>query len=854
MFKHSLLLRILSVLIFCCVLLTACTGNSQSANTFKKTVTSDDSEWNVANGEEVVLENDRIRFVLNSQTTHFTVTDLSNGKIYNSVPDENAVMMAGEYASRMQSEVTVVYYQTDSSALNMYSASDSVELNNYEIKVSDSAVRVYYNFGTKDIFCPQILRVEDFEKISNSLTSNSSRIRLSRYYKLYDKSEPDADFNEMVKTYPVLKKTPLYIINDDVSELQIEEISDYMSESGYSKESYEKTISNLKIVLQEREKTAGFEVPVEYSINDDGFTAKILADKVTENSEAYKLQSIDFLEYFASVGQEENGYYFVPDGSGAVITVNNGSNDIYKQTFYGDDYSVQSESQTQLKKNLSLPIFGYIGDGNGILGIVESASEVATLSVCPINSSSPRNHMYCSFNVRNIDVTTTGSENVVYNLFSKHLLQVAPQIRFVLLEGQEATDAGVVEKYRNYLLGDGQIKGDRITNKKEVPLYLDYYCMATEDATFLGVPYTRKTVLSTFKEIRDSVKKLHKSGIKNLVIRLYGFGEDGLEHKAANTFSIDKRVGTKKELLQLVEVVENAGGKIYVDADFQFVYKFGNGFKASKDAAHYLNRVLVRNGRYDIVSRVFDKENMARYFVSPSLYKQYAEGYIVKLNKILDSKNNLGLSYGTSGAYLGGDYTDKKDINRVQSVELLTNALYFAQKSGYEMMFDTGNAYVIPFANDLVNVPLNSSEYNVEQYSIPLYQMLLHGSVSYSADAYNISKNAEYVHLKSMEYGASMHAALITSDDLKLRNTKYNSILFSMSDSERLDEIVEMYKSSSLVLNTVIDAHIIDNEMVETDVYVTSYDNGVKIAVNYGPNDVTIGNTVVESKNYAICK
>ena len=156
MFKHSLLLRIFSVLIFCCVLLTSCTGNSQSANTFKKTVITDDSEWTVANGEEVVLENDRIRFVLNSQTTHFNVTDLSNGKIYSSVPDENTVMMAGEYASRMQSEVTVVYYQTDSSALNMYSASDSVELNKYELKVSDSAVRVYYNFGTKDIFCPNI--------------------------------------------------------------------------------------------------------------------------------------------------------------------------------------------------------------------------------------------------------------------------------------------------------------------------------------------------------------------------------------------------------------------------------------------------------------------------------------------------------------------------------------------------------------------------------------------------------------------------------------------------------------------------------------------------------------------------
>ena len=192
---------------------------------------------------------------------------------------------------------------------------------------------------------------------------------------------------------------------------------------------------------------------------------------------------------------------------------------------------------------------------------------------------------------------------------------------------------------------------------------------------------------STFEEISNSVRKLHKSGIKNLVLRLYGFGEDGIEHKAANTFSIDKRVGTKKELLQLVDLVKNAGGKIYLDADFQFVYKSGNGFKASKDAAHYLNRVLVRNGRYDIVTRKFDKENMARYFVSPSLYEQYAQGYIGGLDLILTDEKKIGLSYGTSGAYLGGDYTNKKDIDRVQSVGSLINALNFTKKSGYDMIY-----------------------------------------------------------------------------------------------------------------------------------------------------------------------
>lgn len=852
MFKRSWVLLILSNLIICCLFLTACAGETGFSYDFEKTVTTDDSSWITANGEEIVLQNDRIRFVLNSLTTHFSVTDLKNGKIYNSVPDESVLMMAGEYAPRMGSEVTVVYYQTDSSAMNMYSANDSVELEQYEVKVNDSKVRVYYTFGTGNIFCPQVITVADFEKISSSLSSNSARMRLVRYYELYDKSDPPKDYNEIIKIYPVLKNTPLYILKDDVSEMQKEEINGYMAEAEYCQEAYEATIAKLKIVLEENEKTAGFSVPVEYSLNDDGFSAKILMDKVTENSDAHKLQSIDFLEYFASVGAEEEGFYLVPDGSGAVINVNSGSNDLYSQMFYGDDYSVQAESQTQLKKNLSLPLFGYISADSGVLGIVESASEVATLNVSPINSSSPQNHMYCGFNVRNIDSTDIDSNGLVYNLFSKHLLQISPQIRYVFLSGDEASTAGIAEKYRSYLSENKQLGTDSVTNKQEMPLYLDYYCMATDDATFLGIPYTKRTVLSTFEEITASVKKLHKEGIKNLVVRLYGLGEDGLEHRAVNTFSLYKKVGTKSELSELKELITGAGGKLYLDADFQFVYKSGNGFKNSTDAAHYLNRVLVRNGRYDIVSRAYDKENMARYFVSPSLYEEYAKGYIGRMSKVLGTKD-IGVSYGTSGTFLGGDYTAKKDIDRVQSAELLRNALNSVAEKGFDMMFDSGNAYVLPFASDLANVPLNSSEYNVEEYSVPLYQMIIHGNMSYCGDAYNISQNSEYVYLKSVEYGAAVHAAFITGDDMKLRDTQYNSILYSMSDSERIYEVVEMYKASSALLNNVIDAHIIENKEIGNNLYVTVYDNGTKIAVNYGADDAVVGNTVVKSRSFAIC-
>ena len=72
------------------------------------------------------------------------------------------------------------------------------------------------------------------------------------------------------------------------------------------------------------------------------------------------------LENFGAASAQENGYLFVPDGSGALIYYNNGktSRQSYTAQVYGADWSVNflSDQKPEYDTNLSikLPVFGAV--------------------------------------------------------------------------------------------------------------------------------------------------------------------------------------------------------------------------------------------------------------------------------------------------------------------------------------------------------------------------------------------------------------------------------------------------------------------------------------------------------------
>ena len=792
--------------------------------------------------DDIVLENDRLRFEMDISTTHFIITDKNSGKQYYSVSQELESVDETE-ASRMQSEVTLCYYEEQSDAMYMFSNTDSVQSGNYKVLTDVDSIRVYYSMGFVDTLLPKVLDTDTFELLMDKLGNDSLRRRFERYYILYSSNEKSDGLSEMIKKYPILKKQDLYILSDSLSDIELSDISDYISQTDFSKEDYLKMLEKLDIEYESGSDNAGFTVPIEYSLTQDGFSAKILTDLIEETSDEYKLQSIDLLEYFASVSTSE-GYFLVPDGSGAIIPFSQEGGQL-SMPYYGENYTKNTESASLFTNNLSLPVFGISLSDGGIFAVIKKGSEASTLNLSIVSEASTCNHIFTSFEIRALDSTDYGAnmQIPIYNLFAKERVASNFEIQYHLLAADSNGYGDMAKLYRV------DMSLEETGGYDEAPVYVDYLCMITEEASMMGVPYTKKIVLSTIDEIYSSVQKLIEADIGPVIVRLFGYSSSGSEHKVYSEFQIDKKVGTISQVTELNKLLEENGGKLYFDSDMQFAYGNGNGFSVSKNSARYLNRLVVCRGDHDIVSRAYSSADQLRYLISPLYYPSIAESMMNSLGKKI---GKVGLSYGSSGVYLGGDYAKGRNLDRCESADLTVQALNKAKENGFEMAFDVGNAYVLPYASHLLNVPADSSEYKLEDNTVPFYQTVFHGSISYAGSPYNMSANNLNSVCDSYAFGSAPYAVFITREDNLIANTGYETKWYSLEDGKRLEDFIQTAKNTYDLRKKTSGSLIIGYSEISDGVSSTSYDNGIIVYVNRNNSECNVNGLTVAANGFTV--
>lgn len=841
-----------------CLLLAACGSGSGTAWKPSSASSKADADWTVADGETIQLKNSRVLLQMDTGTAHFSITDLQSGKAYTSVPEEDDDSISEDYQKRMASEITIRYYDKNSVANYMYSTADGVKNGGLKVKYNDSTIRVYYTFGTEnlDLFVPQVLVPDMYNKMVNTL-SESDMFRLQLYYHLYSARNQDDDYKAMLKKYPQLAKTDLYILDPTVSSLQKEDIDGYMKQAGITAPSYEAILKKLGI-QEEKDTHPGFLIPVEYTLTDDGFQARVLTDKIQEQSDAYKLQQIDLLQYLGATGSRAKGYYLVPDGSGAIIDMNTTRTGTYSQPFYGSDPSISESSATQLDVPAMLPVFGVHETDGGLFAMVEGAAAAATLNVQTKSSSSPMNTAYISFAYRTKDSVSgdnaddsSATDSTAYNIYSAAPLSELPCVQYAVLKADESDYARMAAYYRGYLVSQGYLKKERQTPKSEV--MLDYMCEMTVGRTFLGIPYQEHRVLSTLPEIRSALQKLTDAGFSNIVVRLNGYGSQGMLHGVYNSFRLDKRVGTTEQLSEIAGFLKRHGGQLFLDADFQKVYtdSMFDGFSQRSDTAYRLDRTLVKTGDYDIVTREYTEKDMVAFFVSPIRYPAIVSSFWDKLRSASNLSGNMNVSYGSAGEMLGGDYRTALDLNRVSALKLVVKAL--ASGGGSKRyMLDGGNAYVLPYASYLADFPVNCSSFDIESRSVPFYPMVVHGYIAYSGGAYNQAKDPQTMFLRSIEYGASLQYLWTTRDDVLLRDTQEEPMVYSACQNDWMQILLAQGKKLKEYYDKVQGAIMTDDEQLTDQVFCTTYDNHVRVVVNYGDTPVRIDSVLVGAHDFHI--
>ena len=156
-------------------------------------------------------------------------------------------------------------------------------------------------------------------------------------------------------------------------------------------------------------------------------------------------------------------------------------------------------------------------------------------------------------------------------------------------------------------------------------------------------------------------------------------------------------------------------------------------------------------------------------------------------------------------------------------------------------MLDYPAVYLMKQANSVFATPSTSScEGFAGVTSVPVLQMVLHGSIVYGSTPVNISNlSSEDALLKCAEYGC-VPTFLFT-----------HSAETSISYSSYATQTAKLY-SKAKRLSPILNMRMTSHEKVTDGVYKIMYDYSKVVYVNYNPSVVEINGVMISAKDFIV--
>lgn len=177
-----------------------------------------------------------------------------------------------------------------------------------------------------------------------------------------------------------------------------------------------------------------------------------LAD-IQEQSSAVKLTTISPLPNFGAGREGEEGYFLLPDGSGALVSFEQSSTG-FSGRVYGEDLAIVSKTKTAPDTRVMLPVFGARLGDQAMLAIITEGDARARVQATMASTKSPYCTVGATFIYREsilVDVSQKTFETTQVNMFEEApcgLEEFAVEYRPV----EQADYVGMANAYRSYLL------------------------------------------------------------------------------------------------------------------------------------------------------------------------------------------------------------------------------------------------------------------------------------------------------------------------------------------------------------------------------------------------------------------
>jgi hypothetical protein len=784
-------------------------------------------------GFEPALENQMLRLYINRQTAEIAVYNKHSSQVWYSNPqDRDKDTKATPFLiGKLGAQVSLKYLTMSGQDKDYDSFNDSIKYKQFDIALSKEGVTVTFRFGNS-------------EKGLESLPEKVSDKRFQEYLsKLVDKS----DIEELnVRRYVLNSNIGVWERRQQIANAIVPKLIKIFEKIGYTEKDLAIDNQENGVQVNETGANAKFTVPINYSLNEDHLVAFVDTTKIIEETPQFRIHSISILENFGAAGLKDDGYIFLPDGSGMIMNLNNGRNlaSPIILSLYGDDASLSVDEKFNTYQPTRLPVFGLKKGDAAFFGIIEKGAALTKLTADTSGRTTNYNEVSSQFTILpKGEVRLSDSESMFKTPSRRYMGKL--QIRYSFLSGDQADYSGMAATYRSYLEQTYGMK--KIEAIGDAPFYLELTGSIPKMSNFLGFPYETLVPLSDLKSTSKLIDQLHASQVHNIRLDFKGWFNKGINHEYPASIKMDSVIGNKTEWQNLGKKLSETGGALYPDAAFQEVYKDANGFKARRDSAQYISRQYSRVFEYDRAA--FFKEFLDYYALSPSKLSKSVDGFLSDYGQY----NPGGISLRDLGSDLNSDFKKSLEVTREDAHSIVVNQLEKIKKAVPDIMISGGNAYALPYASHIINIPDRSNEYQLAGQSVPFYQMVLHGYVEYAGKPFNLAdeQDGRVNILHSLETSSNVYYSWILNDPSVLKNTRFDR-MYSNSYKVWYEEAVQAYVEVNKVLKRVRGQAITHHAQMADKVYKTEYENGVTVIVNYGEKSAIVDGITVQANDYSV--
>lgn len=570
----------------------------------------------------------------------------------------------------------------------------------------------------------------------------------------------------------------------------------------------------------------GFHFHIDYTLENDHLKASLKTSEIVERSRTDVATEITVLGSFGASGSTEEGYFVIPDGSGAVINFNNGkSGSTYRQKIYGDDLTAVPEKKYSVKEQVYLPVYGIVRENNAMLAVASEGDANAFITA-EVSGNSGYNTCNFTFVLRNTDTYyMSGNSTERLTVFENGGIDCGDiEILYYPISGEDLSYVDVAGSYRKYLTEKCNVKP--VTKENYSPLYINFYGGTEKKKSFSGIPIMQKQSLTSYS---DAERILTDINADNAVVSYCNWTDDGIKNKTDTSAKPSPVLGGKKDFRKLKNYIENNGYEFYPTAE-NIEYYSGSG-------AVRVSGVYAKIPDYDIVYGMPDGYRKKRYLLSPEDFGEVME----KLSKNYSGAGFEGLSAGKITSVLYGDY-GKNKVTRFRAMENVVKSL---SETGMDILADGANAYSLPYVDHIINLPLNSSGYDIFDGDIPFCQIVMHGLVPYTSTAVNSSADIDDMLIMSAVTGSNLYYDLIATETDVLKDTGYSNLYYANADYWT-ETVSEQYNKISPLLRAISNATISDYMVEDSGNMITAeYSDGTVIKADFTEKTIAFNDEII---------